>query len=86
MKNVLLILILSFLFVGCDQIHNDDTIEWIDTHKLPIECKLSGWTGLCGLRVYTLIDADRKIYNTGGVTLKLPDTIHIIKIQEYPAK
>lgn len=49
-------------------------MEWIKTAEKPIIVKQYGYNGL-GQTHYTLIDANGDIYNTGAVTMALPDTI-----------
>lgn len=49
-------------------------MEWIKTAEKPIIVKTYGYSSW-GHTYYTLIDANGDIYNTGAVTMALPDTI-----------
>lgn len=71
---IIFILILSVFCFSCVQKNEKDTIGWIEKSQKPIVCKMYGYNGW-GYVNYTLISKDSKIFNTGCVSLYLPDTI-----------
>lgn len=74
-------IVLLICFTSCGHSSNsENTIVWIREHKKPIVCNLYGRNDL-GEVIYTLLDAEGNIYNTGRVKLALPDTIQIINLK-----
>ena len=77
MKKIILIAIVSIVFASCGTQENvSNTNKWIKSHERPISCEASYIRPLDGAKGYSLIDANGEIYDTGLLSINLPDTIH----------
>ncbi len=75
LKNALYILLVAFM-VSCSSKENlEETTKWINNADKPIIVILHTINGMNNDRTYSLIDSKGNIYNTGQITLTLPDTI-----------
>lgn len=68
------IIAISSITIACTTQNEEKTIEFINNSKKPIICNYYGENGFSHKK-YTLISADSKVFNTGNVSLILPDTI-----------
>ena len=83
MKTIKIIfyLLIVLLTVSCNNKVNKNTkeaIKWIEKSEKPIIVVRDTIHKLNYNKVYTLIDADAKVYYCGEVNLILPDTIKTI--------
>lgn len=72
MKKIIIFLLIISLF-SCTAKNESRSIEWINNAKKPIVCIRYGYNEFGSL--YTLINNNQRIYQTGMVKLALPDTI-----------
>ena len=68
--------LLAAILQGCASANERETIKWIAEHKKPIRCIYVG-SDTQGNTIWTLIDADGNIYNTGRVEMNFPDTLDV---------
>lgn len=71
---IVMALLFTISLSSCVSKNEADTIYWINNAEKPIVCIRYGHTET-GNTVYTLIDNNQNIYQTGQVQLALPDTI-----------
>ena len=75
LRNTLYIMLVAFM-VSCTNTENGKrTIEWINNADKPIRVILHSVNGMNNDHTYTLVDNKGNIYNTGQITMTLPDTI-----------
>ena len=74
-----LLCMLAMVFIGCaDTDRNEErAAEWVSRASKPIVCKIHCTNGWDMDRKYTLVDAKGNIYQTGWVSMTLPDTIGV---------
>ncbi len=74
MKKVLFTALLTLCSCGTEK-RTEEAILWINSHDKPIIVIKHSTNGLNLNDRYTLIDDNSKVYSTGEILLRLPDTL-----------